>query len=147
MNYLLDKFLLKFDGIILVFLNFKVKSPTRGRAILLSKLVDGGCEFNFRSRLSTQLFGVFRGFLRNSRRCELGSLRKTATDDIPPIVPRPSCDNWTYFYNPIQLKSKNNLRKKNGLPSNFKTKIWSQRQQNNNNKLYKRKNTCDYLVS
>ena len=34
-------------------------------------------EFKPRSRLSTQPFGVFRGFLRNTHKYKLGSLRKT----------------------------------------------------------------------
>ena len=33
------------------------------------------------------LFGVFRGFLRNSRKYRLGFLRKTPTEGTPPIGP------------------------------------------------------------
>ena len=42
-----------------------------------SKLEDDGARFKPRSRLSTQPFGVFRGFLRNSRKYELGPFRQT----------------------------------------------------------------------
>ena len=44
-------------------------------------------RFKPRSRLS---FGVFRGFLRNSRKYGLISLRKTPTESSPPIVPGPT---------------------------------------------------------
>ena len=47
----------------------------------------GDARFKSRSRLSTQPFGVFRGFLRNSRKSGLGSFRKTPTDCTPRIGP------------------------------------------------------------
>ena len=50
----------------------------------------GSARFYPRSRLSTQPFGVFRGFLRNSRKYGLGSFRKTPTEGIPPIGLGPS---------------------------------------------------------
>ena len=45
----------------------------------------GGARFKPRSSLSTQPFGVFRGFLRNSRKYGIGSLRKTPAEGTPPI--------------------------------------------------------------
>ena len=44
----------------------------------------GGAFLNSRSRLSTQPFGVLRGFLRNLRKYGLRSLRKTPSEAIPP---------------------------------------------------------------
>ena len=46
-----------------------------------------GARFKPPSRLSTKPFGVFRGFLRNSRKQELGSLRKTPTEGTSPVGP------------------------------------------------------------
>ena len=46
----------------------------------------GGARFKPWSRLSTKPFGVFRGFLRNSRKYGLGSLRKISTEGIQLIV-------------------------------------------------------------
>ena len=40
--------------------------------------------------LVDQAFGVIRGFLRNSRKYGLGSLRKTPTKDTPPMDPGPT---------------------------------------------------------
>ena len=50
----------------------------------------GGARFKPWSCLSTQLFGVFHGFLRNSCKYELGSLRMTPTEGMPPIGPDPT---------------------------------------------------------
>ena len=50
----------------------------------------GGAWFKPRSRLSTQPFGVFRGFLRNSLKYGLGSHRKTSTEGTPPTGLGPS---------------------------------------------------------
>ena len=46
-----------------------------------------------------QPFGVFRGFLRNSRKYGLGSLRKTPTEGTQLIGLGPSWNNWTQTYN------------------------------------------------
>ena len=40
-------------------------------------------------------FGVFLNFSSKLGKCGLESLKKTPNEDIPPIVPGPSCDNWT----------------------------------------------------
>ena len=53
-----------------------------------------GARSNSRSRLSILPFGVFPGFLRMSRKFGLGSLRKTLTEDISPIVPGTLFHNW-----------------------------------------------------
>ena len=50
----------------------------------------GGTRFKPQSRLSTQPFGVFRGFLQNLRKCGLGSFRKIPMEGISPIVPGPT---------------------------------------------------------
>ena len=50
-----------------------------------------GGRFNHRSLLLTQPFGVFRGFLRNSRKCGLGFLRKTPTYCVSSTGPDPTC--------------------------------------------------------
>ena len=60
--------------------------PISGQAVIRSNWQTGGAWFKSRSRLSNQPFRVFRGFLRNSRKYGLGSLRKIPTEDNPPIV-------------------------------------------------------------
>ena len=45
----------------------------------------GGARFKPRSPLSTEPFGDFRGFLRNSCKYGLGSLRKTPMEGTPSI--------------------------------------------------------------
>ena len=56
--------------------------PTCSETVQRSKLVDergfNQTRFNTRSRLSAYPFGVFCGFLRNSSKCGIGSLRKTS---------------------------------------------------------------------
>ena len=64
--------------------------PKSDRVCLLWKLVDMRCHFQTRSRLSTKLFGVFCGFLWNSVKYGLGSLRKTPTDGTPPLGSGPT---------------------------------------------------------
>ena len=51
----------------------------------LKNWYTGSAWFNSRSRQSTQPFGVFRGFFRNSRKYGLGFLRKIPVEGIPPI--------------------------------------------------------------
>ena len=51
-------------------------SPTSGRVVLHSKLVDGGCRVQFPVVLVNLVFGVFPGFLWDSHKYGLGSLRK-----------------------------------------------------------------------
>ena len=51
----------------------------------------------------------FRGFLWNSHKYGLGSLRKTSTEDILPMIPGPLCDNWTSAHSPTQPKYKYDL--------------------------------------
>lgn len=41
-----------------------LNSPTSGRYFLFSKMLDGKCCVRIQSRLSAELFIVFRGFLR-----------------------------------------------------------------------------------
>ena len=52
--------------------------------------LTGGSKFISRSPFSTQPFGFFSGFLRNSRKYELGSFRKTLTEDSQYIGLGPS---------------------------------------------------------
>ena len=58
--------------------------PISSRAVLCSNWQTGGARFKPLSRLSTQTFGVFRAFLRNSSKYGLGSLRKTPHDGHSP---------------------------------------------------------------
>ena len=51
--------------------------PRQWQSVNAQNWKMGGDRFKPRSHLSTQPFGVFRGFLRNSRKHGLGSLRKT----------------------------------------------------------------------
>ena len=51
----------------------------------------GDAGFNLRSSLSTQSFGVFSRFFRNSRKCGLGFLRKTLVEGTPHVGPGPTC--------------------------------------------------------
>ena len=51
---------------------------------------SGSARFILRSRLSTQPFGVFRGFLRNTRKYGLGFIRKTPTEGTAPFGLDPS---------------------------------------------------------
>ena len=60
------------------------------------KWKTGGVRFKPLSRLSTQPFGVLRGFLRNSRKYGLGSLRKTPTEGTSLV---PQADNQPSTYN------------------------------------------------
>ena len=50
----------------------------------LKKWQTRGARCILQCCLSTQVFGVFCGFLRNSRKYGLGSLTKTPTEGIPP---------------------------------------------------------------
>ena len=47
----------------------------------------GSARFKHQSSLSTQPFGIFRGFPRNSRKYRLVSLRKNLTEGTSPIGP------------------------------------------------------------
>ena len=76
------------------------KSSTIGRAVLSLKLVGGGARFNLWSRLSTSPFGVFLGFLQNSRKYGLGSLRKKPTDCIPLAGPGPTSEQLAFSLQP-----------------------------------------------
>ena len=65
------------------FVHSRFRGPTSGIAVTLKtgrREVPGS---NTGRALSTQPFGVFRGFLLNLRKYRLGSLRKTLTDGIP----------------------------------------------------------------
>ena len=55
----------------------------RLRAVLSSKLVDGRWRFNCRERLTTQPYGLFRGFLQNSCKYGLGSLGRPTQARVP----------------------------------------------------------------
>ena len=70
--------------------------PTSGRAVLHSKLVDGRCQVQSPVAL-VEPFGVFRRFLRNSRKFELGSIRKTHIEGHSPY--RPKCHKRTIGLN------------------------------------------------
>ena len=59
----------------------------------------GGARFYSWTRLSTQPFGVFRGFLRNLRKLWLGSFRKTPLQRARPPKAYVTCaDNWPYCH-------------------------------------------------
>ena len=73
----------------------------------------GGARFNPQSRLSTQTLGVFPGFLQNSRKYGLGSLRKTPTEGIPPIGLGPSWTIGLKSYNQSTNRSLKNSQRKN----------------------------------
>ena len=66
------------------------RQPYQWRSGNTQNWKKGGTRFKPRVRLSTQPFGVFGGFLRNSHKYFLGSLRKTLTEGIPPTDPGPS---------------------------------------------------------
>ena len=70
---------------------------------MLSKLVDKSYQVQLRSRLSTQPLGVFRGFLRNSFKYGLGSLRKIPTEGTSLQVQVPQADNWPQNLQPNPL--------------------------------------------
>ena len=55
----------------------------------------GGARFKPWSRLTTQPLGIFCDFLRNSRKYEVGSLRKTPTEGTPPKSPDPTSGQLT----------------------------------------------------
>ena len=59
-----------------------------------------GSRFKPRSRLSTQPFGIFCVFLRNSRKYRLGSFRKISTQGIPLLRPSPTCGQLALFLQP-----------------------------------------------
>ena len=65
--------------------------PTKG-GMVTSKLEDGKFQVQTPVVLVDLLFGVFRGFLRNSFKYRLGSLRKTPMESIPPTVPSPTSE-------------------------------------------------------
>ena len=64
--------------------------PTSGGVAALKTGRREVPDFKPWSCLSTQLFGDFRGFLGNSRKYGLGSLRKAPTEDIPTTGPGPT---------------------------------------------------------
>ena len=57
----------------------------------------GGARFKSLSQLSTQPFGVFQGFLRNSHKNGLGSIRKTPTEVTSPLDRGPI--SWQLAFN------------------------------------------------
>ena len=69
----------------------------------------GSARFKPRSRLSAHPFGVFRGFLRNSGKYGLGSLRKTPTEGTPPIGPGPTSGQLILNQQPTNRVSHNNV--------------------------------------
>ena len=74
------------------YLNFEInKAPPVAERFSARNWQTGSAMFNPRSRLSTQPFGVFRSYLRNSHKYIIGSLRKTSTEDTPPKGPGPTC--------------------------------------------------------
>ena len=78
-----------------------------------------GAGFDSRSRLSTQPFGVFRGFLRNSRKCGLGSLIKTPTEGIPSIVPDLTSEQFDLNIQPINQPTLSMKKRKKWYHSPF----------------------------
>ena len=74
--------------------------PQQWRSGSAQNWKTGGARFKPRSRLSTQPFGVSRGFLRNSHKYGLGSLRKTPTEGNPPIVPGPTSGQLDLYLHP-----------------------------------------------
>ena len=83
--------------------------PTIAREVIRSNWQTRSARFNPRSHLSIQLFGIFRGFLRNSCKNGLGSLRKTATQGTPPpgppiseqlaLIQQPTVSKFNYLFN------------------------------------------------
>ena len=72
-----------------------------GRWEVSSSILGHPCRLS-RFGLWTWLFG-FHGFLRNSRKYELGSLIKTLTEGTPHTGPGPTCGLLTLFYNSASL--------------------------------------------
>ena len=68
------------------------KAPPVAKRVCAQSRQTRGARFNPWSRLSMQPFGVFRGFLRNSRKYGLGSLRKTPTEGTSPTGPGPTSE-------------------------------------------------------
>ena len=67
-----------------------------------SSLKAGKRDGKSRIQVAVALVDLVRGFLRNSLKNRLESLRKTPTDGITPIVPGSLCDNWTQSYSLTQ---------------------------------------------
>ena len=57
-------------------------------------------KFKLRSRLSTKSSGVFRGYLRNSSKYGLGSLRKTLTEGTPLVGSSPTSGQLAFNLQP-----------------------------------------------
>ena len=70
--------------------SFLKVSPLQWRSGNAQNQKTEGPKFKPRSRLSTQPFGAFCGFLRNQHKYRLESHRKTHTEGAPPIVPGPT---------------------------------------------------------
>ena len=75
-------------------LHSQLLSPTSGGVVLCSKLVDERCQVQTPVGISSQPFGVFRVFFRNSRKNRLGSLRRISMEDILPIIPGPTSGSF-----------------------------------------------------
>ena len=75
------------------------KDPTSGRLVLLLNWLTGSAGFNPSSRLLSQLFGVFHGFLRNSSKSGLVPLRKINKESTHPQALVPHAEIMPYIYN------------------------------------------------
>ena len=73
-----------------IYLYPKHEFPNQWQSGNARNLKMGGARFKPQSRLSTQPFRVFRGFLRNSHKYGLGSLKKITKEGTPPTCPGPT---------------------------------------------------------
>ena len=92
----------------------KLVAPPVSERFCVQNWLTEGARFNPRSHLSTQSCGVFHGFLRNSPKYGLGSLRKISTDYTPPVGPDPT--NGQFALKPTKTKPKICIL---WLPQNF----------------------------
>ena len=65
------------------------------------ELVDGRCQVQSSVALVDLAVRSFRGFLRNSRKYGIGSLRKTLTEGTLPQAQVSYADNWLYLCNQL----------------------------------------------
>ena len=72
-------------NVLLLFRNSFMLGPHQWRSGNTQNWKTGGARFKPQSRLSIQPFGDLSGFLQNSRKQGLGSLRKAPMQDILPV--------------------------------------------------------------
>ena len=84
-------------------LSLVTRGLTSGGKVLRSKLVDERCPVQSPSHFSTYPFGVFHGFLWNSRKYGLGYHRKTLTEGTSPKIPGPTSRQLALILQPNPL--------------------------------------------